>query len=443
MEKIRKWTRAADRVLGYVTGVLAVLLLVYSAYVLCDNFYIGQNAFSSWDLQQYKPVEVDEEGRMDFTEIQKINPDAVGWVTIFNTNIDYPIMQGKDDLEYINKDLYGNSSLTGSIYLSAENDGEFFDSYNVMYGHHMDNGAMFGDVDKFADETYFMSHRKGELLTPRGVYDLNVFACLKTDAYNTEVYQISNLKHKKLDEIVQYLKNNADRFLEVNHTETQKIVAMSACANATTNGRVIIFCDAVPKKAVTNGNKLTKPVSTDHLAMGHNTWGSGWAVLNLVCVLIVWFTLLPLLSIRKKYRQISYSRRKRKDFNEKVQQLREQQKESPLTDEKETEMNMLARLVKDLRFFSGKLMVGTVGEILLAIAAVIVFLLTENMRTPMLVSDRWTGLMVGLAIIGLVIDFIFFRYRGHRLPDEEQTGKETEKTISSADADQNAFIRSK
>ena len=481
---IRTITKIADKILGVLTAILAAALLIYSAYVIYDNYHTGQSAFSSWDLQQYKPAPSDDEEKLDFTAIRKINPDAVGWVTIYDTNIDYPIVQGKNDLEYINKDIYGNGSLTGSIYLSSENDGQFLDSYNIIYGHHMDNGAMFGDIDKYEDQQYFMTHRKGELLTPNGMYDLTVFACLKTDAYDTEVYEINNLKNEKLEEIVKYLKVNSEQFYEMDHSKTKKIIALSTCANENTNGRIIIFCDAVPKKAIVHGNQSTKPVNADRVVQGHNTGGSGWALLNLICVFIIMFTLLPLFSIRKKYRQFFYSRKKYKEFDERIDELDEIEKQAgdqaadqtpeqaanqtpeqaadqdnkndqpaagiqPNDSDTEEEPKNLRKesedlktLSKDLKRFVNKIIIGTVGEIILVIIAIIVFLVTEDMRTPLIISDMWTWLMVSLAVIALLVDYILFRYRGKKLPEEnkndENKNDENENAENDNDNDENS-----
>ena len=67
-----------------------------------------------------------------------------------------------------------------------------------------------------------------------------------------------------------------------------------------------------------------------------------------------------------------------------------------------------------------KIIIGTVGEIILVIIAIIVFLVTEDMRTPLIISDMWTWLMVSLAVIALLVDYILFRYRGKKLPEENK-----------------------
>ncbi len=64
------------------------------------------------------------------------------------------------------------SSLTGAIYLAAGNAPDMSDSYNLIYGHHMDNGAMFGGLDRYRARSYFESHREGILVSQSAVYDL-------------------------------------------------------------------------------------------------------------------------------------------------------------------------------------------------------------------------------------------------------------------------------
>lgn len=135
-----------SRVISVLSGILAFILIVFSGYAVYDSLFAQQAAFSSWDLSKYRPVL--KEGKLTFEELLEVNPDTVGWIVLEGTNIDYPVVQGKDDLEYANKDVFGNSSLTGSIYLTAINTRDFTNSFNLIYGHHMANGAMFGDIEK-------------------------------------------------------------------------------------------------------------------------------------------------------------------------------------------------------------------------------------------------------------------------------------------------------
>ena len=84
-----------------------------------------------------------------------------GWLTVDGTNIDYPVMQGKDNNSYLNTDPFGNYSLTGSIFLDSRSSPDFSDEYSVVYGHHMDYGKMFGALDDFLNEKYLKQHSSG------------------------------------------------------------------------------------------------------------------------------------------------------------------------------------------------------------------------------------------------------------------------------------------
>ena len=43
----------------------------------------------------------------DYKDLYEKNSDLVGWITIPDTNIDYPVMQGEDNSAYLNKNPYG------------------------------------------------------------------------------------------------------------------------------------------------------------------------------------------------------------------------------------------------------------------------------------------------------------------------------------------------
>ena len=154
---------AGNGLISLLSGLLATVLIVYSGYVIIDNLAIQQRAKNtSWEILQYKPVE-DDEGSFSETDLAKKVSAYRAWLSIYDTNIDYPVVQGPDDLYYASHDIYGQISLTGAIYLAAMNERNFTDSYNLIYGHHMDGNIMFGSLDQFMDEDFFNGHQQGEI----------------------------------------------------------------------------------------------------------------------------------------------------------------------------------------------------------------------------------------------------------------------------------------
>ena len=67
---------------------------------------IYHNGFADEELLTLKPVENEEE--LDFIELRRKIPNTCAWLTVDDTHIDYPVVQGKDDMEYISKNVYGD-----------------------------------------------------------------------------------------------------------------------------------------------------------------------------------------------------------------------------------------------------------------------------------------------------------------------------------------------
>jgi|GEM_PF-461896 len=239
--------RMGESVLSLFTGLLAAVLILYSGYVLYDTFYTQNRAFSSsYELLQYRP-EIIDNGAVPLSggdTLTSINRDYRAWLTVYDTNIDYPVMQGSDNQFYANHDVYKNSSLTGAIYLAAKNSRGFTDAYNLVYGHHMDNGAMFGALDRFADAGYFSGHRKGLLVSSTTVYDLNIFATVSTDAYESIVY---HSHETDLATLLAYIDEHAVVKDMAAARGARQILAMSTCATAETNGRLVVYATMTPR----------------------------------------------------------------------------------------------------------------------------------------------------------------------------------------------------
>ena len=119
---------------------------------------------------------------IDFESLWEINPDVVGWIQIDGTQIDYPILYDeKDNEKYLHTDIEGNDSVSGAIYLDADDTPDFTSLHNVIYGHHMKNGNMFKDVVKYKEQDFFDAHRDITIYLPEEEIQLKAFACTYTE----------------------------------------------------------------------------------------------------------------------------------------------------------------------------------------------------------------------------------------------------------------------
>lgn len=240
METAAVAARFGSRILSLMAMILIVLMISYGGYSLWDTYMINQGAFIGGDLLKYKPTQ-NQGGEANYSleELMVINPETRGWLTIDGTHIDYPLVQGEDDMKYVNTDIFGEFSLSGSIFLSCLNTSDLSDPYNLIYGHHMDNGGMFGDVMQFIDGEYFQNHQTGTLFLPDSTWQIDLFACIEADAYDRLIYGVE--PEYNTQALLDYLAQSSTQYRDIGVTASDKIVGLSTCKDAETNGRVILF----------------------------------------------------------------------------------------------------------------------------------------------------------------------------------------------------------
>lgn len=249
--------RGLNALFSLIVLLCFFLVAAYAGYALWDNSQVYAAAENVRDgLLQLKPPE-DPEGEEGptFEDLKAINPDVCAWVTLDNTNIDHPVVQGQDNLTYVNRDVYGNFALAGSIFLDSRNDSSFSDPYSLLYGHHMENSGMFGDLALYKEEDFFQENSTGYLITPEGVYDLEIFASLVVSAsdqyiFDPEIWhteEAAALAHVKENAL--YLRENIFQDLD----ENSRILALSTCSGEFSDARTVVLAKMIPRETRKGG----------------------------------------------------------------------------------------------------------------------------------------------------------------------------------------------
>lgn len=216
----------------YERLVMIVLVLVLLVVMWCmyDNYYVYSHTLDN-DIAKYKPGQTDAA-----PEDSPISDDMVAWITIDGTNIDYPVMQGDDNVKYLNTDPFGNYSLSGSIFLDSRNAPDFSDDYSLVYGHHMEYGKMFGALDDFLDTSYLNNHSSGTLIVGKDAEKtcgLTVFAAMRVSAKDEAVFDPGK------GDIRQFIKEHCETYTA---DTGQRILALSTCAEGDSVTRTLVFC---------------------------------------------------------------------------------------------------------------------------------------------------------------------------------------------------------
>lgn len=136
-------------------------------------------------------------------DLQEVNPHVVGWIRVSGTEVDYPVVQGRDNEFYLHHNVQGNYNAGGAIYMDFRNDPRNFDLNTVIYGHQMRDGSMFTSINQFQNESFF--HDNGSILyfSEKGITVWEVYSVYITDAnsyyimpdFSTEEEQTAFIQH--------------------------------------------------------------------------------------------------------------------------------------------------------------------------------------------------------------------------------------------------------
>ena len=229
---LRKSIIIAHKSIDYIVLIAALLLFLICLYAMIDAYMVYAGANDS-NIMKYKPAAGDTE------MLRELSADAVAWITVDGTRIDYPVMQGKTNDDYLNKDPYGEFSLSGSIFLDSRNEKMFSDPYSLVYGHHMEYGAMFGSLDEYAGKEFFDAHKTGSLIVANDTeYQITFFAACKAQATEKIIFDPPESDNPSR---LEYLSKNALIYYPQEVDANSKLIALSTCQSAESNERMIVF----------------------------------------------------------------------------------------------------------------------------------------------------------------------------------------------------------
>lgn len=216
------------KIIILIINLLLISILIYCGY----NIYIKTKDYKQADITYEKVRKLKKE------DLSSIDPDFRFWLTVENTNIDYPVLQGSDNKFYLNKDIYKNKLGSGSIFMDYRNNFET-DENIIIYGHNMKNKTMFSQLEDFKNEDFFNEDNKIRIITNDKEYVYKVFSAYYVDpSYNYIIpkFNTDEEYEKYLNEITNKSLNKSN----VNVSSKDKIITLSTCSYETGNTRTVV-----------------------------------------------------------------------------------------------------------------------------------------------------------------------------------------------------------
>lgn len=185
-----------------------------------------------------------------YSKLFTLNTDMVGWISIPDTEINYPVMHTPKDPEYyLKRNFYKEPSSHGCLFIQDTCD-VFVPSDNVtIYGHHMRNGSMFADVIDYANKSFFESHRYITFDTIKEEHKYEVMAVFTTTAtvgqgFAYHAFDFANSEQEFLDFYYQ-CKRMSMYDTGVTAEYGDKFITLSTCEYSQTNGRFVVVAKRI------------------------------------------------------------------------------------------------------------------------------------------------------------------------------------------------------
>ena len=233
----KKTIKGVDFTINFMFLTIIILLLAFSGYALWDSKQIYDKADKT-NYAIYKPS-VEDEGQ-SFQELHDLSPEVLAWLCVYGTNIDYPVTQGKDNMKYINTSAEGTYSMSGAIFLDYGNSKDFSDFNSILYGHHMEQKKMFGDIGSFSSKEVFDERRYGNLYYGGADHGVEFFAFLHTDAYDSILFSPNLKEEERRQKFLDSIFAKASHKRDIKVTTKDNIILLSTCSASSTNGRDIL-----------------------------------------------------------------------------------------------------------------------------------------------------------------------------------------------------------
>lgn len=246
-EKQQKQKLSAARWIVILACSAVFLFSLYNMIDIFQKYSASKEIYDNAEKIYTEPTEEEEPipPVIDFDALTAVNRDVIGWIFIEDTNVNYPLLKGKTNKQYLFQSYEKKYAVAGSIFLDYRCSEDLSDYNTVVYGHNMKNGTMFGKLDKYLKKDYLEQHPYVYLILPDGTWNkYRVFSCYQAEVEGP-TYDLPMDTKKKIKSFVSLLKEKNQYAAEKLYTPTgeDRILTLSTCTNDSRNDvRFVVNC---------------------------------------------------------------------------------------------------------------------------------------------------------------------------------------------------------
>ena len=169
---------------------------------------------------------------VDFKELKKRNNDTVAWIQVGGTNINYPVVQTKDNSYYLTHSFDKKYTDAGWVFMDYRNDSNNFGKNTIIYAHARKDRTMFGSLKNILTNDWYKD-KNNHIIKLSTETENTLWQVFSVYHINTETYYITTSFKSDNDykDFIKTIKNRTALYFNTNVTEKDKILTLSTCYN--------------------------------------------------------------------------------------------------------------------------------------------------------------------------------------------------------------------
>lgn len=254
----RKKKKGGSNIVSNIILVIAIVLFAVSAYKLYGIFSEYNKGDKEYQKIQDLVINTDKKDdtkeetfSVDFEKLLEMNSDVVGWIRFDEpSEINYPVVQGRDNEEYLKRTFEANTNKLGTLFVDVNNPGDFSGRNTFIYGHNMKNGSMFAQLLKYKDDSFYKEHPYFYIYTPDGkvrTYEIFSAGVVKD---TSDSYIMDYADDAAFQTYIDYIKQQSAYPTSAEVTTASKIVSLSTCTNVRDDERFLVHGVMIKEEAV-------------------------------------------------------------------------------------------------------------------------------------------------------------------------------------------------
>lgn len=232
-----------------IIELILVVIFLFSCYKIFTKLNAYKTDGKTYDAvrQEYieevqkSPENIDYKGL--YNKLKESNADYRGWITVENTDIDYPIVQGTDNDFYLKHDFNKKESISGCVFMDYLNEVDKDDNI-ILYGHNMRNGSMFSKLQNFKENEFFYQNNKVIIKDEAEEHTYEVFSVYVLKP-GDKLGKINYSSADEFNEYIKFIKNKSFYASDIKVEKGDKILTLVTCTYEIDDARTIVHAKLI------------------------------------------------------------------------------------------------------------------------------------------------------------------------------------------------------